>query len=475
MTVDIEVNASAPSDVLAKSLNLSATANGADSFRLAVLSRTASYRPSLDEDVTLTVDGSPWFGGIITAIRERGASGPTVAIVSEIDATDYTKLAQERVATEDFPSQSLAARLGTLVTNYLSAAGVTLHGSQATGPTLEATSYRLTRVDAILDEIATLADGWVWTIDASKVLRMYQPGTVSAPFNITVPVTTWYGDLTVEPTREEYANRVIVDLGSSSEMAEDTGEQASLGRIVEVVVSAPDTTSSAQGQALAAAYLAQRMVTLKRVTYRTRENGLAPGMTQTITVPQRNINNTYLITDVVTTWNGTGWDHQVTAVEGLVYQTGWRETWRRMGGGSATAAGVTAGATTPALRFAYPLTGSGIEGVQTGTPGWIPATGYSVTPGDGAVQVQINTVPRQTTSATIIARMRVGTSGTSFTARLYDVTDGVACTGTSSTVTSTTWVTVTWTVTLTSGSHFYELQVNPSHANEPVFISAYLE
>ena len=473
MTVDIQIDA-VSKNVLARSVSLSATANGADRFRVDVLSQNASYRPSLDDEVTLTVDGTRWFGGIITNIRERGAGGPTVSIISEIDATDYSQLAQERHATVDFPSQTLAARLGTIVSSYLSAAGVTLHGSQATGPTLAAVSYRLARIDAILDEIATLAEGWIWTIDGSKVLRMFEPGTVSAPFNITIPATTWYGDLEVEPTRQDYANRVIVDIGTSTEMAEDTAAQTAIGRIVEVVVSAPDTTTDTQAQALADAYLLQRLVTLRRVTYRTRQNGLTPGMTQTINVPERNVNNTYLVTDVVTRWNGVGWDHEVTAVEGLVYQTGWRETWRSMGGGSASAAGISVAGVT-SLRFAYPLAGTGSEGVQTASPGWIPATGYSAAAGGGAVQVQINTLPRRTTSATIVARMRVGTSGTSFTARLYDVTDSTPCTGTSSSVTSTTWQTVTWTVTLTSGSHFYELQVNPSTANEPVFISAYLE
>ncbi len=473
MTVDIQIDA-VSKNVLARSVSLSATANGADRFRVSVLSQDASYRPSLDEEVTLTVDGTRWFGGVITSIRERGAGGPTVAILNEIDATDFAQLARERHATVDFPSQTLAARLGTIVTSYLSAAGVSLHGSQATGPTLSAVSYRLARIDSILDEMATLAEGWIWTIDGSKVLRMYEPGTLSAPFNLAIPATTWFGDLEVEPTREEYANRVIVDTGTSTAMAEDSAAQTAVGRIIEVVVTAPDTTTSTQAQALADAYLVQRLVTLRRVTYRTRTNGLVPGMTQTINVPERNINNTYLITDVVTTWNGVGWEHVVTAVEGLVYQTGWRETWRRMGGASTVAAGIGAvGATS--LRFAYPLAGTGSEGVQTASPGWIPATGYSAAAGGGAVQVQINTLPRRTTSATIVARMRVGTSGTSFTARLYDVTDATPCSGTSASVSSTTWQTVTWTVTLTSGSHFYELQVNPSTANEPVFISAYLE
>ena len=74
MTVDIQIDA-VSKNVLARSVSLSATANGADRFRVDVLSQDASYRPSLDDEVTLTVDGTRWFGGIITNIRERGAGG----------------------------------------------------------------------------------------------------------------------------------------------------------------------------------------------------------------------------------------------------------------------------------------------------------------------------------------------------------------------------------------------------------------
>jgi hypothetical protein len=85
------------------------------------------------------------------------------------------------------------------------------------------------------------------------------------------------------------------------------------------------------------------------------------------------------------------------------------------------------------------------------------------------MQVQINTVPRGTTAGTVVVRLRAFSAGVSVKARLYDVTDSVACAGESAPVTSTSWQTVTFSTTLTSGSHFYELQLLPGAANEDVF------
>lgn len=445
------------------SASITATANGQDTAHLTVPSYDGSYRPSLDEEIVVDFEDARNFGGIITGVIEHGlAHNPSEGIHNEIEATDFNRLAVERYANEDFPEQTLKARLTTLVANYLTASGVLLHSSQADGPTLGASTYRYVRIDDILNETASLAEGWIWSISYNKVLRMYEPGTLSAPFNITTPVVShnWYGDLTVEPTRDNYANRVIVDTGSLAGIAEDTGQQTAIGRVIEIVLTSPDTTTQEQADALAVAYLSQHSVTLKRVTYQTRTAGLIKGMTQTINVPERNINNVFLITDISTVFDGSAWHRTVTAIEGLVYLAGWRETFKQWSsGGRLGAVGGTSVGSSSARRFAYYLGPSGLEFVQSVTPDWVPAS---------AIQVEIDTVPRGTTTATITARLKALSAGVTVQARLFDVTDNVACAGESATVTNTDWELVTWSVTLTAGSHLYRLELLPGTANEDV-------
>jgi hypothetical protein len=108
--------------------------------------------------------------------------------------------------------------------------------------------------------------------------------------------------------------------------------------------------------------------------------------------------------------------------------------------------------------------------VQSPTPTWVPADGTP--PGDSGTEYIIDTVLRQSTSGTV--RCRVRAAAGSVSARLYDLTAGVAV-GTSAPYTGTAYGTVTFSVTHTAGAHRYQLQLLPSVANSDVNGVGYLE
>lgn len=467
MAVTVTVNGTSRTTTIQSSLHISQTANGHDTVQVTVPSVDSTYRSSLDQSVEVAIGSDTWFGGIITGIREDGLAGTAPSgIQNHIDATDYNQLASERYALEDFPSQTIKQRLGVIIANYLGAAGVTIHGSQADGIVLPAVSYRYVRIDTILSEISTAAEGWVWDISPTKVLYMFQPGTLAAPFNITMPPTTWEGDLSVSPTRTEYANRVIVDTGTLTSMSEDTTAQASVGRIVEAVVSAPDTTTQAQADSLSAGYLAQLLITLKRVEYSTRHVGqLIPGMIQTITVPQRNINNTFLITDVNTSHDGAGWVSRVSAIEGSIYHPGWQQFYRSGGGPLSSVGGFGGGGGgSTNRRYAYPLGGNVDDWVSSSAPTWVPISEYVA---------QMDTVTRGSTSAVVCAQVRAKSG--SITARLQNVSDSTTA-GTSAAITNPSLEFISFAATLTAGTKLYRLEVLPSVARVDVqAVGAYVE
>jgi len=443
--------------------SISAPANEIGRMQFEVLSPDGSYVPGRDAEVIFTENGVRIFGGNITTVRERGLANKGVtALVSEVTALDFNAIASRFYLGVVIPAGTLKAALTLLVT-YLP--GVTLDAAQVNGPALPALNYSdAWIIDAILDQLATLS-GYVWKIDYTKVLRMYAPGTLTAPFNIAPGDGHVYGDVTSEPSVTKYANQIILWGTGVTSIASDVPEIVAHGQW-QLLVKAPDTTTQAAADALAAAVLAASLPFAKKVTYDTFDTGLLPGQTQTIVLPTRHLNNTFLLTDIQTRGVSDQALRSVTALEGVVYQTGWREQIKSWGGAGVamTLPGLSGGVANQ--RFAYFLGGSGLDFVQSATPTWVPAS---------PIQVQVNTVARGSSLALVTARLRALDAGVSVQARLYDVTAATPCAGVSAVITSTAWSVVSFTATLTAGSHYYELQLLPGTANKEVGAVGYLE
>lgn len=394
-------------EVRAGSLNISATANGRTTASFQIDSTAGTYRPAIDAEVLITWAGVRIFGGLVERPTERGlAAGARPGIATTVSAVDFNQYAERRIIIDGgFPAGFTLLQALTSLVGNLAVYGVTLDAGQVTGPTLPELIYKGPTISTILNELATLTgkygEPFAWRINEFKVLSMTQPSTVAAPFDIlTNTPSQVVGDITVELTREHYANRIfvvvpdkteynrvetftgdgsttvfttqytpfnqrgrmlvdgesqslgddiltpigpgtqwILDRGSQTltaatapadgatiefpfdgkfagtATASDAGEIAAHGpyeRLVRVDEVPSDTTT----QAIADAYLAQSLTLTQKITYVTHTDGLRPGMTQTITVPRRNVNVSAVITDIVT--REVGKDklaRQVTAVE----------------------------------------------------------------------------------------------------------------------------------------------------------------
>ncbi len=208
--------------IRAGSLNLSETLNGRTTAGFTITSFDGTYRPALDAEVIIEEDGDRVFGGLIERATERGFhGGAKPAIETLVSAGDFTAYTDRRYVNETIPAGTLKAAL-IVVATYLSSYGVTLDAGQVDGPTLPELVYEYRPLTEVLNELSTLTakDGeqFAWTIDSFKVLSMRQPSTVPGPFNLIgnlLPVVL--GDLEVEPSRDHFANRVIVKVPSRSE------------------------------------------------------------------------------------------------------------------------------------------------------------------------------------------------------------------------------------------------------------------
>jgi hypothetical protein len=548
------------------------------------------------------------FGGYTITPRERGMlDEPGTPIYTEVTAVSFDQMTERRYAKEILVSGTLKSMLTTLVAHYMP--GVVVNATQVDGPVLPAVPCDYALVRDVLDTIAGLAGGYVWEIDSHLQARMFLPSSEHAPFDVIAGDRHAIGDVTAEPTRNAYANRVIVQFTSAAiaayaflsadqnfadgetvvvgsktytyqatltdadghltvganaltsintllaainlsggayaasmtkhsqvyasggsqaviqvtavatgasgnsigvsttgaharwygegsvpltslaqgadaaltsvAIAENTTEQSAHG-IWEAVVSAADITDYNLALQAAQAYLAMHLLVPRTVTYRTRERGLLPGQWQTITLPKRNLNGTFLITDVNggnPSENAVEWT--VTAVESLTPGAApqWRDTYKQWAGsvgGSGTAistsgGGGPSGGTGPRTPVYY-LGGTPTTYVQSPGPSWLPADGTP--PGDSGTEYIVDTLLRQSTTGTVRVRLRAAAG--SVTARLFDLTSGLAV-GTSAPYTGTAYGTVTFPVTLTAGAHRYQLQLLPSVANSDVNGVGYLE
>jgi len=207
------------------SLRIAKVANGRGTASFKLKSLTGTYRPALDAEVIITENATRIFGGLLDRPRERGiVDGSSVGIMTTMDAVDFNAYTERVHVNETIPAGTLEDALTILVANYLTDYGVTLDAGQVTGPSLPELAYAYVKVSEVLNQLATLTgevgEPYVWRIDDFKVLRMYQPSTTPASFDLVGEVIPEVlGDLEVESTRgTAYGNRVIVRMPPNTEM-----------------------------------------------------------------------------------------------------------------------------------------------------------------------------------------------------------------------------------------------------------------
>lgn len=222
--------------------------NGHDTMTAFILPTEGSpeVRFAIDDPVALLKDSTPLAGGIVTHIGEEmePEGGPNGGrFLSRITVSGFGEIASRRHVSLTIaggsPGTSLSDVLQDLIdmTDGLGDDGVTLHPSQATGPTVKAQVFEDELPSAILNRLAQQT-GRVWRIDEQKRLRMWAKGDIAAAFDIDeddLPAK-YFGDIRRSNSRfEGYANRVIVK-GTKQTIFEYGETQVSTG--VETVYTA---------------------------------------------------------------------------------------------------------------------------------------------------------------------------------------------------------------------------------------------
>lgn len=202
------------------SLNVTKVINGRNSLRADVL----DYEPTYGQTVVLRNDDNEVeFTGQIETVRASAINGtPIPAVKYSITCSDQMERATRETLTVAFGSETMFARLVYIFTYYMS--GVTLDASNPTGPTLEARTYDHAVIADVFDDIAKMSGDYVWEIDENLVFRMYDTTDADgAPFDVIDGDGNHEGDITVERSRQNYKNRIVIKAGEAKTLEKTDG------------------------------------------------------------------------------------------------------------------------------------------------------------------------------------------------------------------------------------------------------------
>jgi hypothetical protein len=171
-----------------------------------------TYRPNTGDDVIVVHDATRVFGGVVFSFTETDVVDYKHRDV-QLECTGYEMFADNTLLNGILFSSDLKTMMTAIVNNV--GHGVTVDGAQATGPTVPDQGFPFMTCRGCLDQLAVVS-GWNYKFDFFKHVRMYQPGTVGAPFALT-DTNSSILELTSSRTLQNYINNIWVQFGSTTQ------------------------------------------------------------------------------------------------------------------------------------------------------------------------------------------------------------------------------------------------------------------
>ena len=220
------------------------------SFRIRnVPSKT--YRPSLNDDVKVYRDGILIFGGVVISTSET-VDGLVKYFI--VQCKDYTEALDGVLVAKSYTSQTAAAIVADLITNF-APAGFT-HTNTVAPDTVNAIKFNYISLSQCLQNLANALPGYDWYVDYNKDIHFFQSSSVSAPFKLGesgLDIDNFiYGSLQFDADQSQIRNTIVVR-GGTVTGSTVTNKQTSDGvQVVYYVGYNLDTTTFTAQHALAA-------------------------------------------------------------------------------------------------------------------------------------------------------------------------------------------------------------------------------
>lgn len=182
-------------------------------FELLYDGDTRNYKPTVNDEVVFTIDGTREFGGVIVRIDEELES-PKLARY-KVTCNDYAFLLNRQLVTENYTNTTIDAIIADIIANDTT--GFT--GNNVNAP-VEVTSISFNRLTPAqcFQKLAEKAN-YSWYVDYSKDVHFFAKNGEAAPFNLTDDDTDAdyakyvYMSLVKEDDISQLRNTILVEGG----------------------------------------------------------------------------------------------------------------------------------------------------------------------------------------------------------------------------------------------------------------------
>ena len=159
------------------------------------------------DTVTINVDATTLFAGVVDIADERQMSDKLPLRIHKIKAVDWTVLADERIVARAYENTDVGTIVNDLLTEFLTDEGVTA-GTIDTGPSVTEAVFNYVPLSRALEALAERANHW-WRIDKDKQLHHAAREANVAPWTVTSDDVRRRG-LKIEERGPKYRNQQYI-------------------------------------------------------------------------------------------------------------------------------------------------------------------------------------------------------------------------------------------------------------------------
>jgi len=141
-----------------------------------------TFRPEVNQEVIITVDGTRTFGGVIIEL-EQTIEGASI-IVHEITCKDWSQHADRLRVIDRFEDTNLQTVVESLIADYAAIYGFTDTNVMGADIAIASVSFNELSLSECFNKLAKLT-GYSWYIDPFKDVHFFKKNDEAAPFNLS--------------------------------------------------------------------------------------------------------------------------------------------------------------------------------------------------------------------------------------------------------------------------------------------------
>lgn len=189
--------------------------NQPDTLKFSLLyGGTKTYKPSINDEVILTINGNREFGGRILRVDQRLNS--SFQIEYDITCQDYVFDLNGQLVTERYTSTNVQAVILDIVSNYTS--GFTTTNVSGSGLSIDSVAFNRITVAEALEKLAKLTS-YSWYVDYNKDIHFFAKTEEPAPYRLTDDTSHpdygkyIYDSLIINEDLSQLRNTILVEGG----------------------------------------------------------------------------------------------------------------------------------------------------------------------------------------------------------------------------------------------------------------------